>query len=130
MTRSIRKIWLICLWIASLTLVGCFHIPDEDWLPSKNKVKTWKVVDNEMEQAFDSLVQWFGMISSQREELESQEIVELENFDDEIVDEESIDTELEDWTVEVDEGNINVENQNQEMNDEIVDSENEATVLE
>ena len=101
--------------MASLTLVGCFHIPDEDWLPSKNKVKTWKVVDNEMEQAFDSLVQWFWMISSQRDELESQEIVEIENSEDEIVDDGNTDDELGDWTVEVDDGNINVENQNQEM---------------
>jgi len=36
-----KKIWLFCLCLASLGLVGCFHIPDEDWLPSRNKVNTW-----------------------------------------------------------------------------------------
>lgn len=58
-----------------------------------------------MQQAFDSLVQWFEMISSQRDEIEDEEVLEIENSEGEIVDEKNIDVELEDWVVEVIEEN-------------------------
>ena len=105
LNNLIKKIWIICLWIASLCLVWCFNIPDEDWIPSRNKVETWKLVDNEMQQAFDSLVQWFEMISSQQDEIEDEEVLEIENSEGEIFDEKNIDVELEDWVVEVIEEN-------------------------
>ena len=64
--KLIKKIWFICLWFASLTLVGCFHVPDEDWLPSRNKVNTWNVEKNdEVDQAINSLLDGFNMISSE-----------------------------------------------------------------
>jgi hypothetical protein len=44
--------------LTSLSLAGCFHVPDEDWLPSRNKVKTENVKQEnvEVEQAINSLV--------------------------------------------------------------------------
>ena len=61
-----KKIWLFCLCLASLGLVGCFHIPDEDWLPSKNKVNTWDTQkDEEMEDALNGIMDWINMISSE-----------------------------------------------------------------
>ena len=63
--KSIKRIWLLCLCLASLSLVGCFHIPDEDWLPSKNKINSWYVrKDDEIEQAISSFMNWIDMISS------------------------------------------------------------------
>lgn len=90
-----KKIWLLCLCLASLGLVGCFHVPDEDWLPSKNNAETWNVQkDEEMEQALNSLMQWFDIISSDWNELKDDEIIdeEVENVEveDEIVSEEDI----------------------------------------
>ena len=77
-----KKIWLFCLCLASLSLVGCFHIPDEDWLPSKNKVKTEETKsDPEFEEAIDSFMDWINMISSEWNEVndeESNEIAEEE----------------------------------------------------
>ncbi len=65
-----KKIWLLCLCLASLSLTWCFHIPDEDWLPSKDKVKTEDAEkDDEVEQAIDSFIQWINMISSNWNEL-------------------------------------------------------------
>jgi len=61
-----KKIWLLCLCLASLSLVWCFHIPDEDWLPSKNKVNTWDTQkDEEMEDALNGIMDWINMISSE-----------------------------------------------------------------
>lgn len=69
-----KKIWLFCLCLASLGLVGCFHVPDEDWLPSKNKIDTWNVQkDTWMQQAVDSLIEWINIISSQRDEMKNEE---------------------------------------------------------
>ncbi len=69
-----KRIWLFCLCLASLNLVGCFHIPDEDWLPSKNKVDTWNIQEDiEMQQAVDSLMEWFNIISAQRDEMKKGE---------------------------------------------------------
>lgn len=67
-----KKIWLLCLCLASLGLVGCFHVPDEDWLPSKNNAETWNIQkDEEMEQALNSLMQWFDIISSDWNDLKN-----------------------------------------------------------
>ena len=92
-----KKIWLLCLCLASLGLVWCFHVPDEDWLPSRNKVKTEKIKnDDEVEQAINSLVDWFNMISSEWNEtnndvIETGEIKEISvNTEDEIVNDEEI----------------------------------------
>lgn len=72
--KLIKKIWLIYLCLASLTLVGCFHVPDEDWLPNKNKVSTWNTQkDDEMEQALSSFMSWIDIISSQRNEMKNGE---------------------------------------------------------
>ena len=78
-----KKIWLLCLCLASLGLVGCFHIPDEDWLPSKDKVKTENVEkDDEVEQAINSFMQWIDMISSNWNELENEGNDEITEDDD------------------------------------------------
>ena len=70
-----KKIWFLCLCLASLGLVGCFHIPDEDWLPSKNKVNTWDTQrDKEMEDALNDIMDWINMVSSQRDQLDNEEI--------------------------------------------------------
>ena len=85
---TIKKIWFICLWFASLALAGCFHIPDEDWLPSKNKVETWDIEKNkEVEEAFDLFMDWIDMISSGRNEIKNSESEEL---DTEVPDEELV----------------------------------------
>ncbi len=82
-----KKIWLFCLCLASLSLVGCFHVPDEDWLPSKNNAKTEDVEKNvekneDVEQAINSFMQWIDMISTDWNELENEENVEFtENID-------------------------------------------------
>lgn len=71
-----KKIWLLCLCLASLNLVGCFHIPDEDWLPSKNKVNTWNIEkQDEMDQAINSFMDWLDMISSEWDEMNNNESV-------------------------------------------------------
>ena len=78
-----KKIWLLCLCLASLSLAGCFHIPDEDWLPSKDKVKTENVEkDDEVEQAINSFMQWIDMISSNWNELENEGNDEITEDDD------------------------------------------------
>jgi len=93
-----KKIWLLCLCLASLGLVGCFHIPDEDWLPSKNNVNTWDThKDDEMEQALNSFMDWINMISSgwnelKNEETTAEEVEEVEN--ESINEEEAIDDEI------------------------------------
>ena len=69
-----KKIWLLCLCLASLGLVGCFHIPDEDWLPSKNKVNTWDTQkDEEMEDALNGIMDWINMISSEWNEKDGED---------------------------------------------------------
>ena len=70
-----KRIWLLCLCLASLTLVGCFHVPDKDWLPSRNKVETWTIEKNdEVEEALNSFMDWIDKISSQRSEMKNSEI--------------------------------------------------------
>lgn len=91
-----KKIWLLCLCLASLSLVGCFHIPDEDWLPSRNKVNTWGTQNNDIEKALNSFMKWIDMVSSQRNDMKSEEITSegsdenvIENGDDGTADNES-----------------------------------------
>ena len=80
--KSIEKIWLICLWLFSLSLVGCFHVPDEDWLPNKDKINTWNTQrNNEVEEAFNSFINWVDIISSQRSEMKNSETVEISHDD-------------------------------------------------
>jgi len=71
--KLIKKIWFICLWLASLALAGCFHIPDEDWLLSSNKTETWDVKNDEMDEALDSLMNWINIISSDWDNLKNNE---------------------------------------------------------
>ena len=95
-----KKIWFFCLCLASLCLAWCFHIPDEDWLPSKNKVETWNIhKDTEVEDAINSLTDWVNLISSQRDEKnnevsESEDII-MDEKNESIVDE-NTDLEIED----------------------------------
>lgn len=77
-----KKIWLLCLCLACLSLAGCFHVPDEDWLPSRNKVNSEEVEkDVEFEQAVDSFMDWIIMISSDWNEIKNDE-VNNEEFED------------------------------------------------
>lgn len=106
-----KKIWLFCLCLASLSLVGCFHVPDEDWLLSSDKAWTWDIKNDEMDEALNSLMDWINMISSDWNSLKSNEndefstedwsenIIEVE--DNAINDEETVDnTETTDNEVE------------------------------
>jgi len=83
-----KKIWLICLCLISLSIAGCFHVPDKDWLPSRDTVDTWNVEsDDEMLQAINSFKNWIELVSSQRDnakdnkngELNSEELNQLSN---------------------------------------------------
>ena len=75
--KLIKKIWFICLWLASLALAGCFHIPDEDWLLSSDKAETWDVKNDEMDEALNSLMNWIDMISSDWDNLKNNESDEI-----------------------------------------------------
>lgn len=73
-----KKVWIICLCLVSLSLAWCFHIPDEDWLPSKNKTDSWNLQkDTEFEQAINSFIDWIDMISSQSNSIENDENDEI-----------------------------------------------------
>ncbi len=73
-----KKIWIFCLCLVSLSLVGCFHIPDEDWLPSRNKVKSGEIKnDPEFDEAIDSFMDWINMISSEWNEVNDEESNEI-----------------------------------------------------
>ena len=73
-----KKIWLFCLCLVSFSLAGCFHIPDEDWLPNKNKIKTEDLKeDDDVEQAINSLVQWIDKISSDWNEFGNEENIDI-----------------------------------------------------
>ena len=74
-SNPIKKFWFICLCLTSLSLVWCFHVPDEDRLPSKNKVETIQK-DNQVEQALNSFIDWIGMVSSQRNDMKDNELYE------------------------------------------------------
>ncbi len=105
-----KKIWLFCLCLACLSLVWCFHVPDEDWLLSDGEVKTWDVQkDEELEQALDTFMDWINLISSERNEIKNDEVndweleedlneIENENIDNEstVSDEEAVDEETPD----------------------------------
>ena len=112
--KLIKKIWFICLWLASLALAGCFHIPDEDWLPSKNKVETWNIEkDKDMEDAINSIMDWFDIISSDWNNVKSNESDEIST---------------DDWnenTVEVDDNTISSEKiiDNEQTTDNEVENE-------
>ena len=87
-----KKIWLLCLCLASLGLAGCFHIPDEDWIPSRNKVKIndTKNEDVEMEQAINSLMDWFNKASNQWNEknIKANDEINIEEWNEDIVENE------------------------------------------
>ena len=69
-----KKIWLLCLCLASFSLVGCFHVPDEDWLPSKNKVNIWNTQKNdEVENAINEFMDEVTLISSEWDEMNNEE---------------------------------------------------------
>jgi len=79
-----KKIWLFCLCLACLGLAWCFHIPDEDWLPSKNKVNTWSTQkDNEMDQALKDIMEWINMIPSEWDERKKAKNDEINNEESE-----------------------------------------------
>ncbi len=100
-----KKIWLLCLCLASLSLAGCFHIPDKDWLPSKNKVNTWNTQNEEIENALNSFMDWINVVSTQRNDMKAQENEEsrqiiTEGSDEnviEIEDDGTADNESVDW---------------------------------
>ena len=92
-SNLIKKIWIICLCLVGLSLTGCFHIPDEDWLPSRNKVNTWDTQnDDQVEQALNSLIDWIDTISSQHNRAKDNEVKIDENIEEskEITNEEGI----------------------------------------
>ena len=69
----------------------CFHIPDEDWIPSRNKVKTEDVKnDGEVEQAINSLVDWFNKASNQWNEknIKANDEINIEEWNEDIVENE------------------------------------------
>ena len=128
--NSFKKIWLICLWMASLCLVWCFHIPDENWLPNKNKVKTGEVKkDVEFEQAVDSLMNGINQISSEWDEMKNVENneVDAENLENDIIEMgETVDGEedIENEELIEDVGEVvEDEGENQEVQEEIVSEE-------
>ena len=115
MGRTIKKIWFICLWLASLALAGCFHIPDEDWLPSRNKVDTGNIEkDKDMEDAINSIMDWFNMISSELNVNDEENKLEIEEVSAE---------ELEEPIIVVEDEIVN----NEEMvyDEEIINNENQ-----
>lgn len=116
--------------MASLTLVGCFHIPDEDRLPSRNKVKTEEVKkDVELEQAVDSFMNWIDQISSEWNEMKNGENIEIdaENLVNDVVEmEENVDGEEDIENEEVIENVYELvkdEGVNQEILEEIISEE-------
>lgn len=62
-THLIRKLWFTCLCLTSLVLTGCFHVPNEDWLPSKNNNTQNK--DYETEEALNYFIEGINKISSE-----------------------------------------------------------------
>ena len=97
-----KKIWLLCLCLASLSLVGCFHIPDEDWLPSRNKVNTWNTQSEDVEKALNSFMDWINVVSTQRNDMKnewSEEIITEDSNEStiEIENSDTTDNEIVDW---------------------------------
>ena len=71
--KLIKKIWFVCLLFTSLVLVGCFHVPDEDWLLSDWETKLNTGKNDDLNQAFDSFISDFNTISDQRTEMKNNE---------------------------------------------------------
>ena len=97
-----KKIWLLCLCLASLSLAGCFHVPDEDWLPSRNKVNTWNTQSEDVEKALNSFMDWINVVSTQRNDMKnewSEEIITEDSNEStiEIEDSDTTDNEIVDW---------------------------------
>ena len=90
-----KKIWLFCLCLASLGLIGCFHVPDEDWLLSSNKAETWDVKYDEMNEALNSLMDWINMISSDWNDLKNNESdkINTDDWSENTIEEETINDE-------------------------------------
>ena len=105
-----KQIWLLCFCLASLSLAGCFHIPDEDWLPSRNKVNTWNTQNDDAEKALNSFMDWINIVSSQRNELnnEQSENIVTENSDENIIEVEDDDT-AENESIDWESGDIIIE---------------------
>ena len=102
-----KKIWLIYLCLVSLGLVGCFHVPDEDWLPSRNKTKTEDVKnDEEVEQAINSLIDWVNMISSKWNEMKNNEETTWEENGIEDAENNEIEGEIGEGNDEIDEDGV------------------------
>lgn len=102
----ITKLWLISLCLFSLFMAGCFHVPDEDWLPNKNKIDTWDTLENkEIEQAIHSFMNWIDVVSSQRNDVKNNEDLDIEGEDDE-----NIVSELENDTTNIEATDQEVEN--------------------
>lgn len=101
--KSIKKIWLFCLCLASLSLIWCFHVPDEDYLLSKDETEDIQK-DEELEQALDLFMEWFNLISSERDEVKNDEV--------------------DDWELEESlSENENIDNEDKVSNEEVVDEE-------
>ena len=104
-SKPIRVIWFICLCASSLTLAWCFHVPDQDWLPSKNKVDTWNTQKNDdVEQALSSFMDGIDMVSSQRNAMKYNKTDETEYNQNEPI-------------IEVEDGTINDEILDQEVSE-------------
>ena len=105
--KYIKRIWFVCLCLTSLSLVGCFHVPDEDWLPSRNKVETTQK-DNQVEETLNSFIDSVDMISSQRDEMK-------DNEEEQITYEE-----LDENTIEIEDGIVNNGSIGLEIEDDII----------
>ena len=97
-----KKIWLLCLCLASLSLAGCFHVPDEDWLPSRNKVNTWNTQSEDVEKALNSFMDWINVVSTQRNDMKNEwkeEIITEDSNEStiEIENSDTTDNEIVDW---------------------------------
>ena len=85
--KLIKKIWFICLWFASFTLAGCFHVPDEDWLLSDTESKPETSETDELGQAFNEFIDNFNSLSDKRDEIKNDE----DNEDESEILEETLD---------------------------------------
>ena len=108
--KYIKRIWLLCLWLTGLSLVGCFHVPDEDWLPNKWKVQEGITQQDELSDAFNSLIEWVNIVSSQWNEMKNNEdnneiVVENGETNDKI-EYEMIDSENQNWEIDDINGSI------------------------
>ena len=101
--KSIKNIWLVCLWLTCLCLAGCFHIPDEDWLPSKWKIQDNKDKEDELIEAVNDLIEWVNIASSQRNEMKNNDEDKVSGEELDVtgdIQEETVFDELIDWETE------------------------------